>query len=197
MRRHLHPPPPPQDETVGFDRQVVPPPRPTPARLAGVEEIRNILNAAFKDLGRLEEVAEPTGAASNTLRNWTLKDRPDAIRVSGTGPRGRLPIGVDGARKSVGMGPARPAPPPSTTMTGPGHRRQPRRGPPGRGRAPAGLRGSRRHEAEDPGRRASRAPAGPRAGDPRRPSDANHRPAGGTIALSQSFEIASTCPERC
>jgi excisionase family DNA binding protein len=58
--------------------------------LSGIEAIRQQLGAARKEFYTTEEVARATGRSEYTIRRWIAKDRLKAIRVEGTGPRGRL-----------------------------------------------------------------------------------------------------------
>jgi excisionase family DNA binding protein len=55
-----------------------------------VEDIRQQLGAARKDLYTTVEVARATGRSEYTIRRWIAAGRLEAIRVEGTGLRGRL-----------------------------------------------------------------------------------------------------------
>jgi excisionase family DNA binding protein len=57
---------------------------------ADLEYIRATLSARRKDHYTVEEVARLTGRSAYTIRRWITEQRLKAIRVSGTGPRGRL-----------------------------------------------------------------------------------------------------------
>jgi excisionase family DNA binding protein len=58
--------------------------------LAGVRDIRELLTGTRKEWLTVEEVAELTGRATYTVRRWIAAGRLKAVRVRGTGPRGRL-----------------------------------------------------------------------------------------------------------
>src|SRR5688572_20323912 len=55
-----------------------------------VEDVRNLLCRRRKDHYGVEEFAELVGRTGYTVRRWISEGRLQAIRVSGTGPRGRL-----------------------------------------------------------------------------------------------------------
>ncbi len=57
---------------------------------AELELIRATLQARRKDHYTVEEVAELTGRTPYTVRRWITEKRIKAIRISGTGPKGRL-----------------------------------------------------------------------------------------------------------
>ncbi len=63
-----------------------------PTILAAVGEIRQILADRQKPLLTVEEFGALTGRAPYTVRRWVKERRVKAIRVSGTGPKGRLLI---------------------------------------------------------------------------------------------------------
>jgi len=89
---------------LDFDRDVVPWLRQIPDILSAVEEIRGRLGATVKDYYTVEDVAELTGRAPYTVRTWIKEGRAAAVRVSGTGPRGRLLIARAELQKLVGFG---------------------------------------------------------------------------------------------
>jgi excisionase family DNA binding protein len=60
--------------------------------LAAVEDVREILTATRKEYYTVGEVARLTGRTPYTVRRWLSEGRLPAIRVEGTGPRGRLLI---------------------------------------------------------------------------------------------------------
>ena len=70
----------------------------------GVDDIRRRLDGARKSHYTVEEVAELTGRAPYTVRAWIAGGRIDAIRVPGTGPKGRLLITQSELDKLVGSG---------------------------------------------------------------------------------------------
>jgi excisionase family DNA binding protein len=55
-----------------------------------LEGIRELLSGRRKDLYTTAEVAEATGRSEYTVRRWIAEGLVEAIRVEGTGPRGRL-----------------------------------------------------------------------------------------------------------
>ena len=57
-----------------------------------VREFRQQLSETTKPLLTVEEVAELVGRAAYTVRSWISAGKINAIRVAGTGPRGRLLI---------------------------------------------------------------------------------------------------------
>jgi excisionase family DNA binding protein len=59
---------------------------------AELEFIRATLQARRKDHYTVEEVARLTGRSAYTVRRWVALGRIRAIRISGTGPKGRLLI---------------------------------------------------------------------------------------------------------
>jgi excisionase family DNA binding protein len=60
-----------------------------------LESIRSTLNARRKSHYTVEEVAELTGRSAYTVRRWITEKRLKAIRIAGTGPKGRLLISRD------------------------------------------------------------------------------------------------------
>jgi excisionase family DNA binding protein len=60
-----------------------------------VEDIRGQLAAKHKSLYTVEEVADLVGRSAFTVRRWIAAGRIQAIRVAGTGPKGRLLVPRD------------------------------------------------------------------------------------------------------
>lgn len=75
-----------------------------PLILAGVGDIRMQLSGLRKSHHTVEEVAEATGRAPYTVRTWIKEERIRAIRVPGTGPKGRLLIPHEELEKLVAAG---------------------------------------------------------------------------------------------
>jgi excisionase family DNA binding protein len=71
---------------------------------ATVEEILNRLRGATKDHYTVDEVAEQTGRAPYTVRTWIREGRLRAVRVDGSGPRGRLLVPREELRKLIADG---------------------------------------------------------------------------------------------
>lgn len=57
-----------------------------------VRQVHECLRGHSKALLTVEEVAEVTARAPYTIRSWIKQGKLSAIRVAGTGPRGRLLI---------------------------------------------------------------------------------------------------------
>ena len=60
------------------------------ASSSAVDDIRRQLGGKMKSHLIVEEVAEVTGKSPYTIREYIRQGRIRAIRVAGTGPRGRL-----------------------------------------------------------------------------------------------------------
>ena len=69
-----------------------------------VDDIRGQLSGKQKSHLVVEEVAEVTGKSPYTIREYIRQGRIRAIRVSGTGPRGRLLVPREELQKLVGAG---------------------------------------------------------------------------------------------
>jgi excisionase family DNA binding protein len=76
-----------------------------------VREFRQQLSETTKPLLTVEEVAELVGRAAYTVRSWISAGKINAIRVSGTGPRGRLLIPRSELEKLIRDGKAENVPP--------------------------------------------------------------------------------------
>jgi hypothetical protein len=75
-----------------------------PGLVAAVDEIRRLLSGRHKDHHTVEEFAEIVRRAPYTVRTWIRDGRVRAIRVSGTGPRGRLLIPRSEVEKVITTG---------------------------------------------------------------------------------------------
>jgi excisionase family DNA binding protein len=72
--------------------------------LAAIKDIRSLLTERETPLLSVEEVANITHRSAYTVRRWVAEGRIAAIRVEGTGPRGRLLIARDELAKLVELG---------------------------------------------------------------------------------------------
>jgi excisionase family DNA binding protein len=77
-----------------------------PLILASLTEVRQILTGKMKSHLTVEEAAEELGRSDYTIRTWIREGRLPAVRVTGTGPRGRLLIARDDIRQLVSTGKA-------------------------------------------------------------------------------------------
>lgn len=75
-----------------------------PEILAGLGEVRRILDGRSKSHYTVEEVAGLTGRAPYTVRTWIKEGRVRATRVSATGPKGRLLVAREELQKLVTAG---------------------------------------------------------------------------------------------
>ena len=66
--------------------------RKLPAVEMQLDGLRDLLANRRKDHLSVEEVAELTGRSAYTVRRWISESRLKAIRIEGTGPKGRLLI---------------------------------------------------------------------------------------------------------
>lgn len=59
---------------------------------ADVADVRAILQSKHKETYTVEEFADLVGRSAYTIRRWVKEKKIHAIRVAGTGPKGRLLI---------------------------------------------------------------------------------------------------------
>jgi excisionase family DNA binding protein len=60
-----------------------------------VDDVRAKLSARYKPVYTVEEIADLCGRSAYTVRRWIGEGRIKAIRVAGTGPKGRLLVARD------------------------------------------------------------------------------------------------------
>lgn len=71
---------------------------------AQVADLRAEVAGHTKEVFTTEEVAHLTSRAQYTVRTWIREGRINAVRVSGSGPRGRLLIHRDELKKLITFG---------------------------------------------------------------------------------------------
>lgn len=76
-----------------------------------IDDLRAQLAGTHKDRYTVEEFAQLVGRSAYTVRRWITEGRIDAVRISGTGPKGRLLIAHDQLDRLIesGLGGAIPA----------------------------------------------------------------------------------------
>jgi excisionase family DNA binding protein len=87
----------PDGESLRLLRQI-------PAIRDGLDELRSLLSGRRKSLLTVEEFAREVGRSAYTVREWHRAGKISAIRVSGTGPKGRLLIAREELDRVVGAG---------------------------------------------------------------------------------------------
>jgi hypothetical protein len=69
-----------------------------------IDELGSRLDGSTKELLTIEEIARLTARAPYTIRRWVKEGLIDAIRLAGSGPRGRLLVPRAEIRKLVVLG---------------------------------------------------------------------------------------------
>jgi excisionase family DNA binding protein len=100
VNEHPGPDTPPENSQDSITRQLTL----LPAIFDAVIEMRQIMAGQFKAHLTIEEVAAEVGRAPYTIRTWVKRGRLRAVRISGTGPRGRLLIEREELKKLVASG---------------------------------------------------------------------------------------------
>jgi excisionase family DNA binding protein len=75
-----------------------------PKLVQTMEDVQHLLQGKQKSHLTVEEVGRLTGRAPYTVRQWIAHGRIDAIRVQGTGPRGKLLVPREQLRKLITCG---------------------------------------------------------------------------------------------
>src|SRR4051794_12344754 len=75
-----------------------------PVIMATLGEVRDLLAERQKPLLTVEEFAALAGRKPYTVRTWIRERRIDALRVPGTGPKGRLLIRREELQKLLSSG---------------------------------------------------------------------------------------------
>lgn len=71
---------------------------------SSVDEIRDRITGIAKDHYTVEEIAQATGRNPYTIRRWIRDGQLNAVRVDGSGPRGRLLVPREELQRIVGDG---------------------------------------------------------------------------------------------
>jgi excisionase family DNA binding protein len=95
-----------EDGPLGLGPELVELLRLIPAIRQDVAELRRLMAARRKSHFTVEEFAAVVGRAPYTVRAWIKDERIAAIRVAGTGPKGRLLIPREEIEKLIAAGQA-------------------------------------------------------------------------------------------
>lgn len=101
----IHHDQPSQRHAVGGGNEVPAPLGPLLSQILDeLKQLRDRLEGVRKLWYTVDEIAQATGRTPYTIRRWVKEGRINAIRVSGTGPRGRLLIAHEEVSRLIGLG---------------------------------------------------------------------------------------------